>query len=192
MSDASTAKSDARKRAAIVRKSAHDMMGDVAPLLLAALAFPVVPTREQRVLSAFHPYKSEIDTRPLLGRLAGEGWLTCLPIVVAPDKPLMFRRWMPGQPTVAGAMNIPQPTDDAEEVLPHVLLVPMLAFDRQGYRLGYGGGYYDRTLEMLRKKRPVTAIGVAYAAQQVDSVPRDSHDQPLDFVMTEREVFACG
>jgi 5-formyltetrahydrofolate cyclo-ligase len=73
-----------------------------------------------------------------------------------------------------------------------VLLVPMMAFDRKGYRLGYGGGFYDRTLQKLRAKKRIVAIGVAYAGQQVDSVPHDRHDQVLDFIMTEREVFACG
>jgi len=75
---------------------------------------------------------------------------------------------------------------------PDVLLVPMLAFDRQGYRLGYGGGFYDRTLEKLRAFKKVWAVGVAYAAQEVDAVPRGAHDAPLDYVMTEQEIFACG
>jgi 5-formyltetrahydrofolate cyclo-ligase len=190
--DVIEAKSEARKAAAKIRKSAHDQFADVAPVLLASQPFPVVATRDISVVSAFYPYKSEIDTRPLLGRLAGDGWTSCLPIVIALGKPLMFRRWLPGEPTVPGTWDIPQPTDDAPEVVPDVLLVPMMAFDRKGFRLGYGGGFYDRTLEVLRARKQILAIGVAYAAQEVDSVPRGPHDQPLDFVMTEREVFACG
>ena len=177
--------------AARQRKAAHDILKDEATLALMALAFPVRPTISRKVVSAFFPYKSEIDTRPLLGKLAGDGWTTALPIVIALGEPLIFRRWLPGEPTVPGVWDIPRPTDDAPLLEPDVLLVPLMAFDRKGYRLGYGGGFYDRTLSLLRAKKPITAIGVAYAAQEVDSVPHDAHDQPLDFVMTEREIFAC-
>jgi 5-formyltetrahydrofolate cyclo-ligase len=185
------AKSEARKRATRVRREAHDIAGGMAANQLASLRFPVSPAARFDVVSAFFPYKSEIDTRPLLGRLAGEGWTTALPIVIALGEPLVFRRWMPGQPTRPGTWDIPQPTEEAPVVEPDVLLVPMLAFDRRGYRLGYGGGFYDRTLETLRARKTITAIGVAYAAQEVDSVVRGAHDQPLDYVMTEKEVFAC-
>ena len=185
-------KAEARKLATRQRKAAHDMLKDEAPLALMALAFPVRPSLSSKVVSAFFPYKSEIDTRPLLGKLAGEGWTTALPIVIALGEPLIFRRWLPGEPTVPGVWDIPRPTDDAPLLEPDVLLVPLMAFDRKGYRLGYGGGFYDRTLSLLRAKKPITAIGVAYAAQEVDSVPHDAHDQPLDFVMTEREILACG
>ena len=91
-----------------------------------------------------------------------------------------------------GAWDIPVPTVDAAEVFPDVLLVPMLAFDRRGFRLGYGGGFYDRTLEKLRRLKKVVAIGVAYHAQMVDEVPVGPHDAPLDYVMTEQETFQCG
>jgi 5-formyltetrahydrofolate cyclo-ligase len=191
MSELAELKAEARKLAAKRRKAAHDMMADVAPLRLVTSGIPLVPTREQRVVSGFFPYKSEIDVRPLLGKLAAEGWTTCLPIVIAKNEPLMFRRWLPGEPTVPGVWDIPRPADDAPEVLPDVLLVPLMAFDRLGYRLGYGGGFYDRTLEKLRKRKTVTAIGVAYADQQVDSVPRGAHDQPLDFILTEKGLLAC-
>jgi 5-formyltetrahydrofolate cyclo-ligase len=185
-------KATARKSAAKVRTSAHNIQKDDAPLALAGCIFPVQPFADRKIVSAFYPYKSEIDTRPLLGRLAGEGWTTCLPIVIALGEPLIFRRWMPGQPTVPGMWDIPQPTDDSPLIEPDVLLVPMMAFDRYGFRLGYGGGFYDRTLQELRAKKSIVAIGVAYAAQEVDSVPHDAHDQPLDYVLTEKGCFACG
>lgn len=185
-------KAEARKIASRIRKIAHEAAKDEAPLQLAALPFPVLPSATHKIVSAFFPYKSEIDTRPVLGRLAGEGWTTCLPIVIALGDPLIFRRWLPGGPTMPGTWGIPRPLDDAPLLQPDVLLVPMLAFDREGYRLGYGGGFYDRTLETLRAKKKIIAIGVAYAGQQVDSVARGPHDQPLDFIMTEKEVFACG
>ena len=192
MTTLSDLKADTRKAAAKLRNAAHDSLQDAAPLALMGHNFPVQPTVARKVVSAFFPYKSEIDTRPLLGKLAGEGWTTCLPIVLALGEPLMFRRWMPGEPTVPGVWDIPRPSDDAPEVEPDVLLVPLMAFDKQGYRLGYGGGFYDRTLEKLRAKKPVVAIGVAYAAQETEAVPRDAHDQPLDYVMTERGVLTVS
>jgi 5-formyltetrahydrofolate cyclo-ligase len=192
MVDLKELKADARKAAARVRKAAHEQQHDVAPLQLAAHQFPLQLRSGCKVVSAFFPYKSEIDTRPLLGKLAGEGWTTCLPIVIALGEPLIFRRWLPGQPTVPGTWDIPQPTDDSDLVEPDVLLVPMMAFDRLGFRLGYGGGFYDRTLDVLRAKKTITAIGVAYAAQEVDSVTRDSHDQVLDYVLTEKGFRKCG
>lgn len=185
-------KAEARKAAAKRRKAAHDEIAADAPLMLAGRRFPVEPQAGASVVSAFFPYKSEIDTRPLLGKLAGEGWTTCLPIVIELESPLIFRAWKPGEPTVPGVWDIPRPADDAALVEPDVLLVPMLAFDRKGFRLGYGGGFYDRTLALLRGKKKITAIGVAYAAQEMPSVPHDSRDQPLDFVMTEKETFPCG
>jgi 5-formyltetrahydrofolate cyclo-ligase len=191
MTELTEIKAEARKTAAVARKIAHDLVKNDAPLQLASHAFPVQPTSTCKIVSAFFPYKSEIDARLLLGKLAGDGWTTCLPIVIALREPLEFRRWLPGEPTIPGVWGIPRPTSDAPIVEPDVLLVPLMAFDRKGYRLGYGGGFYDRTLELLRAKKTVIAIGVAYAAQEVDSVPHDSHDQALDFVMTEKGIFAC-
>jgi 5-formyltetrahydrofolate cyclo-ligase len=184
-------KAEARKAAGKIRKSAHEALQAEAPLLLAGQRFPLEPTSNCKVVSAFFPYKSEIDTRPLLGKLAGEGWTTCLPIVIALHEPLVFRRWLPGEPTIPGVWDIPRPTCDAPIVEPDVLLVPLMAFDRHGYRLGYGGGFYDRTLELLRTKKKITAIGVAYSAQEVDSVPHDSHDQALDYILTEKGFSKC-
>jgi 5-formyltetrahydrofolate cyclo-ligase len=184
-------KKSARAAATATRETLHGNHAGQAPLQLASWPFPIVANRNFRCVSAFFPYQSEIDTRPLLGRLAGEGWTSALPIVVAKGEPLIFRRWYPGELTVPGMWGIPVPTERAPLVEPDVLLVPLLAFDRKGYRLGYGGGFYDRTIAGLRARKTIVAIGVAYAGQEVDSVTRDAHDQPLDFVMTEREVIKC-
>ena len=189
MTELKDLKAEARKAAGKIRSAAHAIAKDEAPLQLISHHFPLQPTPTVKTVSAFFPYKSEIDTRPLLGKLAADGWTTCLPIVVALAQPLIFRRWLPGEPTIAGVWDIPRPTDDSPLLEPDVLLVPLMAFDRRGYRLGYGGGFYDRTLELLRKKKPVTAIGICYAAQEVEAVPHGLHDQPLDYVMTECEVF---
>jgi 5-formyltetrahydrofolate cyclo-ligase len=128
----------------------------------------------------------------LLTRLLGEGWATAMPAVIGEGLPLVFRAWAPGEPAVPGIWEISVPLETAPEVLPDVLLVPMLAFDRQGYRLGYGGGFYDRTLEKLRSLKKVTAIGVAYAAQEMSEVPHGEFDQPLDWIMTEKATTKCG
>ena len=182
----------ARQAAAGVRELVHRASGEHGPLALAALPLPVAICAGANIVSGFYPTMSEIDTRPLLGKLAGEGWVTCLPVIIARGVPLAFRRWYAGEPTVAGKWGIARPPDDAPVVEPDVMLVPLLAFDRQGYRLGYGGGFYDRTIQALRAKKTIVAIGVGYAAQEIDAVPRDDHDQPLDYMMTENGVFACG
>ena len=185
-------KAAARKLAAANRLSVHEKMKKAAPLLLASQAFPTRPEPDFHIVSAFYPFRSEIDTRPLLVRLAGDGWTTSLPVVDGDGLPLHFRQWLPGEPLIKGAMDIARPPDSAPQVEPDVLLVPMLAFDEHGYRLGYGGGFYDRTLTLLRAKKKIIAIGVGYAAQQAASVPHVSHDQPLDYIMTERGMIKCA
>jgi 5-formyltetrahydrofolate cyclo-ligase len=181
-------KKSARSAAAIVRKAAHEGLQHTAPLALVSHPFPVKPESGRQIVSAFYPYKSEIDTRPLLGKLAGEGWTTCLPIVIGEGLPLEFRRWLPGEPTILGVWGIPRPPDSAPIMEPDVLIIPMLAFDRAGYRLGYGGGFYDRTLEKLRIRKTIIAIGAAYSAQEISRVPISAHDQGLDYIITEREI----
>ena len=182
----------ARSKASKQRNAVHEEVGAGAGAALASRGLPVTRNSQNQIISAFHPYLSEISTLPLLTKLVGEGWTTALPIVVGKELPLMFRRWVPGDALVSGLWDIQIPAGTAPEVEPDVLLVPMLAFDRKGYRLGYGGGFYDRTLAKLRALKKVTAIGVAYAGQEIDAVPHDTHDQPLDWIMTERETFKCG
>ena len=121
-----------------------------------------------------------------------EGWITCLPIVKAGRLPLIFRQWSPGEPTRPGVWGIPMPAEDAPEVEPDVLLVPLLAYDRTGYRLGYGGGFYDRTLAHLRQRKRITAIGVGYSGQELEAVPHGAMDEPLDYVLTEAGPQKCG
>jgi 5-formyltetrahydrofolate cyclo-ligase len=110
-----------------------------------------------------------------------------VPVIPGEAQPLVFHRWHPGARMVAGAFGALIP-EVAEEVVPEVLIVPLLAFDRAGFRLGYGGGFYDRTLEGLRARGPVAAIGFAFAAQEVDRVPTEPTDQKLDLIVTERGV----
>ena len=190
--DIAEVKRKARTAASKRRAEAHEILKDTAGLAMAKRGLPAGLDLAAGIVSGFIPYKSEITTVPMLSRLHRDGWQTCLPIVIAQEEPLVFRAWAPGDALVPGAWDIPVPVDSAPEVLPDVLLVPMLAFDRKGFRLGYGGGFYDRTLEKLRELKKVVAIGVAYHAQMVGEVPVGIHDAPLDYVMTEQETFACA
>ena len=134
---------------------------------------------------------SEMDLSPLLGNLDQEGWRIALPVVVEEGAPLTFRRWRQGDALVEGPFKTLQPSEDCDVIIPDVILTPLLAFDDAGYRLGQGGGFYDRTLEKLKKSEGgVISIGVAFAAQQVQVVPRDTHDQRLDMIVTEKGKIA--
>lgn len=166
--------------------------GAIAGDVLAARGLPVGKPNAAPVISGFHPYQSEISTLPLLTKLAGEGWVTALPVIVGKAQPLIFRAWTPGEPLGSGLWDIKIPLETSPEVLPDVLIVPLLAFDPHGYRLGYGGGFYDRTLAKLRALKPIVAIGVGFAAQAVSHVPHDDLDQRVDFVMTEESTIRCG
>jgi 5-formyltetrahydrofolate cyclo-ligase len=134
------------------------------------------------------PLKSEINPLPLLRKLADAGASLALPVVAGRGKPLTMRAWTWGEPLVAGVWGIREPPPAAAEVDPDVVLAPLLAFDRAGYRIGYGAGYYDLTLAHLRSKKPVTAVGIAFAAQEIETVPRTAFDVRLDLVLTETET----
>jgi 5-formyltetrahydrofolate cyclo-ligase len=140
------------------------------------------------IVSAFHPLGDEPDTGPLIAALAGEGYATALPVVADRGKPLVFRLWRPGEPTAAGAMAIREPIETAPAVDPDLLFTPLACFDRRGHRIGYGAGFYDRTLHRLRQMKPIHAVGVAYGVCEIAAVPYESHDQRLDALITEQET----
>lgn len=181
------AKKQVRAERAAVRRAVCAAAGPVAAQVLAALA-PRLEVAAGTVVAGYWPMGDEADPRPLMAALAQAGAILALPEVVARAQPLRFRRWADGEALDGGAHGTFHPTAAAPVVVPGVLLVPLLAFDRAGYRLGYGGGYYDRTLESLRENAQVRAIGVAFAAQEMAAVPRDGHDQRLDAIATEREL----
>ncbi len=137
-----------------------------------------------RVLAGYMPMRSEIDPLPAMAAHQGP---VGVPVILEKAAPLRFREWSPGCRMVEGAFKALIPEEGAW-VEPEVLIVPLLAFDARGYRLGYGGGFYDRTLELLRSRGPVLAVGFAFAAQEVDAVPTDAFDQRLDAVVTEKGV----
>jgi 5-formyltetrahydrofolate cyclo-ligase len=148
---------------------------------MAQLPLPFLAERPG-IVGGYHPTAREFDCLPLLQRLAREGWTLALPAVVG-DAPLLFHRWSFGAPLVRGQRGMMQP-ESGEIVRPAMLLIPLLAFDARGCRLGYGGGHYDRTLEALRRDGPVLAIGVAFDAQEVAQLPAGPHDQRLDWMLT--------
>ena len=140
------------------------------------------------IVSGFSPLKSEINPVPLLRRLSDGGAGLALPVVAGKGKPLIMRAWAFGEPLDSGVWGIREPKPEAPEVAPDILLVPLLAFDRSGNRVGYGAGYYDMTIAKLRALKSVTAVGIAFAAQEIASVPVTPRDARLDLVLTEREV----
>jgi 5-formyltetrahydrofolate cyclo-ligase len=154
---------------------------------IAARAFPLA-IAPGMVVSGFMPLKSEINPLPLMRKLADAGARLALPIVAGRGKPLIMRSWQWGEPLVPGVWGIREPPPAAPELQPDILLVPLLAFDRSGHRIGYGAGYYDLTIAQLRAKKPIAAVGIAFAAQEVESVPRTAFDARLDLVLTEDET----
>jgi 5-formyltetrahydrofolate cyclo-ligase len=154
---------------------------------IAQRRFPV-PFGEGTVIAGYSPVRSECDPVPLMRSLAGKGAQLALPVVEPKDKTLSFAEWRQGEQLAAGPFGILQPRPAALDIEPDILIVPLVAFDRAGHRIGYGVGYYDRALAALRAKRPVIAVGIAFAIQQIDAVVADANDQRLDLVLTEREV----
>jgi 5-formyltetrahydrofolate cyclo-ligase len=154
---------------------------------IAARAFPFA-VAPGAIVSGFMPLKSEINPLPLMRKLAGAGARLALPVIAGRGKPLIMRSWQWGEPLVPGVWGIREPGPEAPEVRPDLVLVPLLAFDRSGHRIGYGAGYYDLTIAQLRAQKPIVAIGIAFAAQEIEAVPRTARDARLDLVLTESET----
>ncbi len=182
MSDLAEVKAAARKAAFARRKAAFEAaQGSGAGLLSGVLAgYRGVP------LAGYMPIRTEIDPLPAMAEAAAHG-VVGVPVIEAEGMPLKFSRWEPDGALRDGPFGarVPQVDDFFE---PEILIVPLVAFDRNGGRLGYGGGFYDRTLELLRGKRATLAIGFAFAAQEAEGLPLEPTDQPLDMVVTEKEV----
>jgi 5-formyltetrahydrofolate cyclo-ligase len=178
----------ALRREALARRDALPVdVRAAAAQAIAARPFPVAAP-PGAVVSGFMPMKSEIDPLPLMRKLAAAGARLALPVVAGKGKPLGMRAFALGEPLASGVWGIREPKPDAAEVEPDVLLVPLLAFDRSGHRIGYGAGYYDMTIAALRAKKAIVAVGIAFAAQEISAVPDTPRDARLDLVLTEREV----
>jgi 5-formyltetrahydrofolate cyclo-ligase len=139
-------------------------------------------------VAGYSPIRSEIDPTRLLRKLAAQGAQLVLPVITAGDQPLKFRSWASDDRLRRGRLGILEPPPDAAELVPDILLVPLAAFDRLGHRIGYGAGHYDRTLVQLREWKAITAIGLGFAAQEVEAVPALLHDVALDYVLTETQM----
>ncbi|MEX2129540.1 MAG: 5-formyltetrahydrofolate cyclo-ligase [Xanthobacteraceae bacterium] len=191
-SDASIiAKKAALRAEALRRRDALAPDARAAAAEAIAARPPPVAIKPGFIVSGFMPIKSEINPLPLLRRYADAGAQLALPAIVARGMPLSLRAWAVGEKLVPGQWGIREPDVSAPEVVPDLLLVPLVAFDRRGHRIGYGAGYYDMTIKAARARKPVVAIGIAYAAQEVEEVPFLPHDARLDLVLTEREAIDC-
>jgi 5-formyltetrahydrofolate cyclo-ligase len=176
------------RRTAMARREALPTTDRVAAAQAIAARGMPVEVAAGMVVSGYSAVKSEISPLPLLRRCADVGAALALPVVVGRGHPLVMRAWSFGAPLKSGVWGIREPTPQAQEAFPDILIVPLLAFDRSGHRIGYGAGYYDMTITKLRAMKPVTAIGIAFAAQEIDKVPTTTRDAALDLVLTEREI----
>jgi 5-formyltetrahydrofolate cyclo-ligase len=189
MSDATLIDTKAvlRREALAARDALPADVRQAAAETIARREFPLDVRPGMRV-SGFSAIGTEINPVPLMRRLADRGALLALPVVVGRGRPLVMRAWAFGEPLGKGVWGIREPPSEAAEVDPDILLVPLAAFDRAGHRIGYGAGYYDLTLAGLRSRKPIVAVGLAYAAQEIPAVPATARDARLDLVLTEREV----
>ena len=167
-------------------KKTHDLK-DTGKAILQTLLSAQIITPEA-IVGGYWPIKSEVDVRSLLSYFYEHNHICALPVVQASKMPLQFRQWRPGNLLVSGIYNILTPDDNAPLIIPTILFVPVVGFDAQGNRLGHGEGYYDRTLEQLRENHSLIAIGIAYDCQEVDSIPRQRHDQPMNYIITPTQV----
>ena len=182
MNDLTALKEAARKAAFAARKEAFARgQGQAAEILADFLA-----GQAGKVLAGYMPMRTEIDPLPAMAAHQGP---VGVPVILGPGQPLKFREWTPGCAMQEGAFKAFIPVDGAW-VEPAVVIVPLVAFDARGYRLGYGGGFYDRTLEGLRARHATIAVGFAFAAQEMAAVPIEKTDQRLDFIVTETGVRA--
>lgn len=147
-----------------------------------------VPIPAGATISLYHPMKDELDTKPLAAALIERGFRIALPVTPKKRGPLTFRAFRDGDPLSADRYGVMTPSEAAPEVRPSIVVTPLLAFTRDGKRLGYGGGYYDRTLAAMREAGDVLAVGFAFGAQEVETMPFGRNDQRLDMIVTEREA----
>jgi len=176
-------KAAARKTAFAARKIAHGQGLDAAACghLSACLAqYPGI-----EVISGYMPIRTEVSPLPVMRALYSAGRRICVPVIQGAGMALLFREWHPDAVMVQGPFGAMVPAE-GEDLEPELLIAPLVAFDRRGFRLGYGGGFYDRSLEGLRARRPTLAVGFAYAAQELPQVPQEATDQPLDAMATDQ------
>jgi 5-formyltetrahydrofolate cyclo-ligase len=165
-------------RAAILNSTRSDAAKAVAEHF-----FKAVTLAPGEIVAGYWRIKDEMDCQPILIRLMDSFQPVCLPVVLGDDLPLELRLWEQGAPLYEAGFGTLAPSELSPQVEPDVIVMPLLGFDKRGTRLGYGGGYYDRTLERL-SRRP-RLVGIAYAVQELEDIPREPHDVPLDMIVTE-------
>jgi 5-formyltetrahydrofolate cyclo-ligase len=191
MDEITTHKKRLRADAKIARASAFARHGSAASEALATHGLDFVRPATAAAISSFSAIGNEINPQPLMLRLAASGHPLALPAMQGKTEPLVFRTWRPGDQMAPAVWGISEPLASSPAVEPDIVLVPLLAFDVRGFRLGYGGGFYDRTLARLRAMKPIVAIGIAYDEQRLDAVPHQGYDQPLDWVLTPSGPLQC-
>jgi len=190
------AKEVLRARMRLVRQAASKILGKRQAQLIAANFSNALEhglrIDSDSVVSGYWPISGEIDIRNLMDQLIEKSVKICLPVTCGPGAPMIFRSWKTGDKLRLGQYGVQQPEQIKMKLEPDTVIVPLLAFDRFGNRLGYGGGYYDSTISFLRQKREILAIGVAFDCQEVSSVPSNERDERLDWVITEKRVIRIG
>lgn len=181
-----------RRQAKLTRSEAFTRHGKGASSAIAGHGIAFAGRPPPAIVSGFLAIGDEIDPTPLMQRLLGEGYRLSLPVMEGKGKPLVFRSWSPGEPLSETMWGIREPLPEAEVLDPDIVLGPLLAFDTEGYRLGYGGGFYDRTLAKLRALKPIVSVGIAFDEQKVDAVPHVDYDERLDWILTPSGPLKCG
>ncbi|MEO1251583.1 MAG: 5-formyltetrahydrofolate cyclo-ligase [Pseudomonadota bacterium] len=180
-----------RERMKITRRAAADKRPDAARHA-ARVFLDAIPIDDNAIVALYHPIRDELDTEPLAAELIGRGIAIALPVAARKPAPLVFRAYAPGDELKRGAFGEMVPSEDAAAVTPHIIVAPLLGYTRRGDRLGYGGGYYDRTLAALRAESAFLAVGYAFADQEVDALPVSPLDHRLDWIVTERGAMRCA
>ncbi len=187
------AKNALREYAGARRRLAHRLTGPGAGVRAADHFLANIPVALGAIISGYWPIREEFDDMAILRRMSAAGYRCALPYVDKKRHVLVFREWQPGAAMIAGPFQIPEPAPEAAELSPTILLTPLLAYDSEGFRLGYGGGYYDGALAALRRAGgPVLAVGTAFSEQMVERVPHHNRDEQLDWIVTERGAIPFG
>ena len=180
----------------LLREAQSNMLGKSQDQLISGTFFNAIEhglkIGTDSIVSGYWPISGEIDIRNLMGQLVEKSVSVCLPVTIRPGAPMIFRSWKISDKLLPGQHGVQQPEMTKTKLEPDTVIVPLLAFDSLGNRLGYGGGYYDSTISFLRQKREILAIGVAFDCQEVGLVPTNERDERLDWVITEKRVIRIG
>ena len=181
-----------RAEALALRRQVSLSKGVAVAQALSSRGLPLIRALPNRqIIAGYFPIRDELDALPLLQALHDAGSVISLP-AIQPGPALIFRTWTPGEPLKRGQLGLSEPPAGHPETVPSIVLVPLLAFDGEGNRLGYGAGYYDAALRDLRGRVPVIAIGLGFDEQQFPEIPREPQDEPLDMILTPLRTMACG